>query len=344
MPGSAATGLGACPTVLDWNATNAATGQYVLSGVLAGFVFGGIVAVLSTKESRNPPEAARALKLLFSAFFGLAVTAYLFADLSGDNNCLRAQSEEVLVGGLLGTFAIIMIVALTWLIVAYGLYADGVLRFLRGLIYVASGFVVGLLCTSSYTYLDAVLPHGTSNVVPVSMYVIGGPIWLAAVLAESGAARRLRIRAIRNLKRANYSPGSTNGNRTTRSSAVDWCAWAALGYLAAASFADSFVLASSESLWRSPRLPGIYAVAWSSLLVPLVVLVLALRALALDPKPDEIRDGDINRELANPEPKIEETSLQHWPSPQTPPRHTNAVLANSNGLGWPAEPPEQKVR
>jgi hypothetical protein len=339
MQGGAVAGVGACPTVLDWNATNAATGQYVLSGVLAGFVFGGIVAVLSTKESRNPPEAARALKLLFSSFFGLAVTAYLFADQSADNNCLRAQSEEVIVGGLLGTFAIIMIVALTWLIVAYGLHADGVLRFLRGLIYVASGFVVGLLCTSSYTYLDAVLPHGTSNAVLISMYVIGALIWLAAVLAKSGAARRLTTWAIRRPGRANYSPGSTTGNRTTRGSAVDGCAWAALGYLAVASFADSFVLASSESLWRSPRLPGIYAVAWSSLLIPLVVLVLALRALAPDPKLDEIRDAGLNRELADPEPKIDETSLQHWRSSQTPPRHPTAVRANNVGLGWPAEPP-----
>lgn len=312
MLASAATGPGSCPTVLDWNPVTAATGQYVLSGVLAGFVFGGIVVVLSTKESRNPPEAARALKLLFSAFFGLAVTAYLFADQAADENCLRAQSEEALVGGLLGTFAIIMIVSLTWLIVAYGLHADGVLRFLRGLIYVASGFVVGLLCTSSYTYLDAVLPHGTSNLVLDSMYVIGLLIWLAAVLAESGAAAWLTAWSTRRLKWVNYSPGSTTGNRTVRSSAVDWCAWAALGYLALASAADSFVLASSESLWRSPRLPGIYAVAWSSLLIPLVVLVLALRALALDPKPDQIPGSDVNREPANPEPRIEQTSLQRW--------------------------------
>jgi hypothetical protein len=116
MLASAAAGPGACPTVLDWNATTAASGQSLLSGVLAGFVFGGIVVVLSTKESSNRPEAARALKLLFSAFFGLVVTAYLFADQAADTNCLRAQSEEVLAGGLLGTFAIIMIVSLTWLV------------------------------------------------------------------------------------------------------------------------------------------------------------------------------------------------------------------------------------
>jgi hypothetical protein len=282
MLASAAAGPGACPAVLDWSATNAASGQSVLSGVLAGFVFGGIVVVLSTKESRKPLEAALALKLLFSAFFGLAVTAYLFADQAADTNCLRAQSEEVLGGGLLGTFAIIMIVSLTWLIVAYGLHAEGVLGFLRGLIYVASAFVVFLLCTSSYTYLDAVLPHGSSGVMIVRIYVIGGLIWLVAVLIESSAAARLMAWAARLLRFGNQSACPATGTWTARTSAVGLCAWIALGYLAAASFADSFVLGSSVSLWRSPHLPGIYAVAWSSLLAPLG----HLRCHAFDVSPE----------------------------------------------------------
>jgi hypothetical protein len=150
--------IGACPHLGGWDATTAASGQSVLSGVLAGFVFGGIVVVLSTREGRRGRETARALKLLFSAFFGLVVTAYLFADQAADTNCVRAFAEENLAGALLGTFALVLIVSLTWLVVAYRLHAEGTLGFFRSLIYFASAFVVLLLCTSSYSAAPRAAP------------------------------------------------------------------------------------------------------------------------------------------------------------------------------------------
>jgi hypothetical protein len=309
----------------------AATGQYVLAGVMAGFVFGGVVVVLSTKDGRKPPETGRALKLLFSAFFGLAVTAYLFADQAADTNCLRAQSEEVLTGGLLGTFAIIMIVSLTWLIAAYGLHSDGVLRFLRGLIYVAAALVVFLLCTSSYTYLAIVLPHGTSNAVLAGMYGLGGLTWLIAVVTESLAASRLRAEEACHPKPADPTPASTPDSPVLRGNAVDWCAWVALGYLAVASITDAYILASPDSLWRRPNLPGVSAAAWFSLVMPLVVLALALRALAID--------QTSNDEQADLGPQIEEGSPQRVTVTANVPRQPTA---DDTGLGWPAEQSESQ--
>jgi hypothetical protein len=318
MLASAVVTPGACPTVLDWNATTAASGQSVLSGVLAGFVFGGIVVVLSTRrEDKAGKEAGRALKLLLSAFFGLVVTAYLFADQAGDTTCLRAQSEEVLAGGLLGTFAIIMIVSLTWLVVAYGLYADGVLRFLRGLIYFASAFVVLLLCTSSYTYLDAVLPHGTSGGMIVGLFVTGGLIWLAAVPAGSRTVAWLAAWAGRWPALTNRGAGLTAGaRRKVRGGPVDWCAWSALGYLAAASFADAFVLAVPASAWDHPVPPASYAVAWSSLVIPLAVLVLALRALASDAELDSAQ-GDTSQAPADPQAPAEGAGTDRGHGPRS---------------------------
>ena len=307
----------------------AATGQYVLAGVMAGFVFGGVVVVLSTKDGRKPPETGRALKLLFSAFFGLAVTAYLFADQAADTNCLRAQSEEVLTGGLLGTFAIIMIVSLTWLIAAYDLHADGVLRFLRGMIYVASALVVFLLCTSSYTYLAIVRLHGTSNTVLAEMYGIGGLTWLVTVLAESRAPARLWALVKRRPQPTDPAAGST---LALRGHAVDWCAWVALGYLAVASFAVSYVLASSDSLWRRPNLPGVNAAAWFSLVMPLIVLVLASRALARGSKPDQTPGS----ELTFPAPRTAEDSPRSMAAISDIPR-TAAARTHDTGVGWPAE-------
>lgn len=270
---------GACPGVLDWSAKAAASGQSVLSGVLAGFVFAAIVVILSTREGRRGKEAADALKLLFSAFFGLGVTAYLFADQAADSNCLRAGAEEVLAGGLLGTFAIVMIVALTWLVVAYDLYAAGVLEFLRGLIYFAAAFVVMLLCTSSYTYLTAVIPR-IPQVMVVLTYLVGG---LAFV---SGVPRRFWARAAARLRRRVSVVPRAAGLGTSmwagRGDPVSRCAKAALAYLALASIADAVVLAVPNDWWDHAHSPVAYTVAWPSLLLPLAVLILALGALAPD--------------------------------------------------------------
>jgi hypothetical protein len=249
---------------------------------LAGFVFGGIVVVLSVRVASRSEEAARALKLLFCAFFGLAVAAYLLADQAGDTNCLRAASEETLSGGILGTFAIVMMVALTWLVVAYELHSHGVLRFLRGLIYFASAFVVLLLCTSSYSYLQAEVPDGPPQVMMILIYLTGGLLYLIAVPVGSHIVTFRPARVTRIAASMNHESDPVAGTHQAKRSAVDRCAWAALGYLAAAAIGDAFVLTMSDSVWARPQLPAAYVVAWSSLLLPLGVLVLAMRALALD--------------------------------------------------------------
>lgn len=61
---------------------------------------------------------------------------------------------------------------------------------------------------------------------------------------------------------------------------VDRCAWTALAYLAVAAITDGVVLALPDSVWNQPPVPAVYLLAWASLLFPLFVLVLAIRALA----------------------------------------------------------------
>lgn len=267
---------GSCVGNVEWSATTAASGQSVLSGVLAGFVFGGIVVVLSVRPARRREEAAKALKLLFCAFFGLTVAAYLLAAQAADTECLRAGSEEVISGGLLGTFAIVMIVSLTWLIVAYDVHAHGVLRFLRRLIYFASAFVVLLLCTSSYSYLQREVPNGPSNLAGILIYAVGALVYLIA--AGAVAATRLRVLPVRSSVNRQSDPSAAT--RPSRHGAVDRCAWVALAYLAVAAIGDAFVLSLSDAAWAAPQLPAVYALAWSSLVLPLVVVVVALGALA----------------------------------------------------------------
>ena len=53
----------------DWSPIAAASNQSVIAGVLAGFLFAGIVVVLSQRTSRHQ-DSTRALKLMLTAFLG----------------------------------------------------------------------------------------------------------------------------------------------------------------------------------------------------------------------------------------------------------------------------------
>jgi len=263
-----------------WSATIAGNGQSVLSGVLAGFVFAGIVAVLGVRGTDPGKEAARALKLMLCAFIGLAVAAYLFADQAADGNCLRASSEETLAGGILGTFAIIMIVSLTWLVAAYGMHKDGVLRFLRRLLYVAMAFVALLLCTSSYSYLQADTVHGPPRAVVIWLYISGGLLYVLGHPVTLQFAKFL-LALIRYRRQSDHHRRGQEADRDRgKRIAVSLCAWGALLYLAAAAISDAFVLSTNDSAWKHPPSEAIYVVAWASLVVPLAVLILAMHALA----------------------------------------------------------------
>ena len=285
----ASSNVGACFGVLSWSATTAGNDQSVLSGVLAGFVFAGIVAVLGVRTADHAREAASALKLMFCAFIGLAVAAYLLADQAADTECTRASAEETLAGGILGTFAIIMIASLTWLISAYNLHQHRVLRFLRRLLYVAGIFVVLLLCTSSYSYMQDDLRQGVS--------FFGGGFWLYVTGALIyGVAHPVTLRVPRRFfswmrkkgigRRHKLTQGRDDGREML--TVVDFCAMAALVYLAAAAIGDAYVISTLDAQWVSPSANGVRWVAWASLVIPLMILMWAMNALAPDiPAPDK---------------------------------------------------------
>lgn len=276
---------GSCFGDVSWSVAIAGSNQSTMAGVLAGFVFSGIVAVLAVRATLGVratgggKEAANALKLMFCAFIGLTVAAYLFGDQAADGNCLRASSEEILAGGILATFAIIMIVSLTWLVAAYDMHQHGVLRFLRRLLYVAMAFVMLLLCTSSYSYLQADVFHGPPLAVVVWIYVAGGLLYAIGLPVTLQSARFLL--ALRGHER---KPGYHRWDWVIeyfygKFHILDFCAGAALVYLAAAAIGDALVISTNDSYWERPSSVIIYAVAWSFLVAPLIILILAMHAL-----------------------------------------------------------------
>jgi hypothetical protein len=84
-----------------WDVVAAAAANSQLAGVLAGFVFTGIVFLFGRSGLRN----IQAITLLSSAFVVLAFDSYLYSLVAGgaeDKICIRVWSESMPAGGLLG--------------------------------------------------------------------------------------------------------------------------------------------------------------------------------------------------------------------------------------------------
>jgi hypothetical protein len=252
----------------DWSPIIASGPQSAVAAVLAGFVFAGIVVILSARPKRRF-QASQALKLLFTAFLGLAVTSYLLADTTGEQTFSRADTIVAVTGGLFATFAILMLVSLTWLVVAYELGGDHVLEFLRSLIYVAGAFVMLLLCVSSQSYLSyEIKPHGPPAIISYAIYGVGV---LAALVALAGLAWLKWLRKIP----SHVFPSSCEEKRWNK--VVGRCGRVALTYLALISLGAGIVLALPKNWYTPMSTPFVYTVGWTALLLPLPVLVLAGR-------------------------------------------------------------------
>ena len=151
------------------------------------------------------------------------------------------------------------------------MHKHGVLQFLRHLLYVASAFVVLLLCTSSYSFLQGDLHGGPSLEVVIWIYVAGGLLY--------GLGHPVTFRTPRFLLgKTRHARKSVSGwqevpadRHRTEPGIVDLCAWVALVYLALAAISDAYVLSTNDSAWQPPSAAAMYAVAWSSLVVPIAV-------------------------------------------------------------------------
>ncbi|WP_416960405.1 hypothetical protein [Streptomyces sp. Agncl-13] len=141
---------------LDWNPIGSAGAFSAFCGILAGFVFSGVVMVIGQQNpAGGDAHASRGLRLLMPSFFGLAVTSYLYSVVTGELVCRRALVEQLFVGGILAANAVVVIAALSWLFLAYGRNSDGEVRFLRGLVLVSAVFAMFMLATSSVSFHNA---------------------------------------------------------------------------------------------------------------------------------------------------------------------------------------------
>jgi len=98
-----------------------------------------------------------------------------------------------------------------------------------------------------------------------------------------------------------------------------------LGYLALAAIGDAFVRSTNDSAWEPPPADAMYVKpTWSSLVVPIAVLMLAINALAPEPPSGSGPSSDDGREG---------TSEAHeHRKPREPTRKVEAATPNGSAV------------
>ncbi len=103
-----------------WSAVESAPANSQLAGVLAGFIFAGIVMIIT--ERKASVARITALRVLISAFIALALDSYAFSLLNGDvaeNACARIWTESLIASGMLAVGAVAVMASISWLLSAY---------------------------------------------------------------------------------------------------------------------------------------------------------------------------------------------------------------------------------
>ncbi|WP_250038215.1 hypothetical protein [Paractinoplanes maris] len=279
-----------CPTA-DWSPVASAESNTQLAAVLAGFVFAGLVMLLS--ERRPGPTRVRTIGLFCAAFIVLGLASYLFGLVTGDTDpaaCKRAWTETVVASGLLGLGAVAMVSGIAWLLAAYlvatpeggdggtsGLALDRLGQVVAVILYGVIAVVATLMAVTVYGYVRAwyATPSGwiTGSLIAYT------PVLLVVLITW----RRLR------------PPRDGESERSIDAMFVGTLT--AVGYAVVGSVFTGVVASTHISYWEKPSAGWLVVTALLALLVPAPTLVSLAYAV-----PSLTRGSQRDRPPASSEP------------------------------------------
>jgi MFS family permease len=278
-----------CPSH-GWSIITSASTYSQFAGLLAGFLFTGIVILFALKGSKH----TKALSLFCAVFVVLLFDSYLFGLVSGDiadPYCTRVWSEGMAACGMLGVGAAGVFSAICWLL---SVHVDTVAaqdgteesvqtasspeRQALRLDLIASLMVHGanitaslLLARTAYNYLDIVYEQQASWVMALWQWVYAVP---AVIVGTTLVPVWYRTR-----RRSKTS--SVRSDDDQRKSTL-FTVYGMLVYGVAGPFFVGTLTNLPDSLWAHPPLPLVVATVVIELLLPgalLVGLVLAVPSL-----------------------------------------------------------------
>jgi hypothetical protein len=257
-----------CPDL--WSPVVAAGPQSALSGVLAGFVFTGIVVVLSTSPDPNsqPHERAQyrryALQLLASAFIIFALDSYFTPITAGELACNRAKAETVLTGGTLGTGALMLLAGLGWLLVTYSEEVGEIRDILRAMILGIWFVIIVMLAISGQAVGQALLYKRNQD------YVDTIPYLLALLVAATIAIRARRSMVLAKGEPDVYAKFLTGSVKNAALIAL-------IGAIVSATL-TGVAAGFSGTWWITPPSWAVYLIVLLAILVPGIVIIVGVPA------------------------------------------------------------------
>lgn len=286
-------------SVTGWSAVASASANASLAAVLAGFMINGIVLVLAYKPSEMKAEYIQALALLFAAFVGLGLDAYLFGLATGDSTnvigkvsaCRRSWTEAMFAAGLLGIGAVVIVASFvllfTFSIPGSDKHTNGppnyigetvqLLERLSNALRAGVGLVVvTLLYMTSRSYLIAVFNDHIPLFGTLYLYIYFalGVVAVVAVVGDALIERKFD-NAVARFLRASSKPQFIK--------ALQIAVYSFGGYIVISGLAAAVVASSSASFWNpvNPivQLVIFSTVIWVSLASLMPIMLLLARAV-----------------------------------------------------------------
>lgn len=288
-----------------WSPVESASANSQLAGVLAGFVFAGIVMVLT--EGKISTLRVATLRLFIAGFIVLGLDSYSFSILTGDiaeGACGRVWTESLIASGMLVVGTVAVISGISWLLAAYienqgnATPEQSVLghieamriveRLLRRSVYGITVMTVILLSTVAHDYVNVAFhdrpkPWWATWISPVYVLLVG-----AAMIGAAWQQQRTCAQA------------ETNAGEPS-SLALSVAFTGAVSYAIVGTGAIGFITSTPTSFWNP--IPG--AVAFITVAIVLIMPVPTILTLiyamprhgvasadpGLDPSPDPSPDA-----------------------------------------------------
>lgn len=248
----------------SWSPITAAGAQSVLSGVLAGFMFLGMVAIWTATapaagdDGQWPRNRSHALQLFATGFVIFAIDSYLCSITSGELSCNRAEVEIAFSGGVLGIGAVVMLTGLAWLLMSMAERTDELVVILRWTLGGLALLILVMLGVSAQGIGQALLPNRWQGFVDWAPYIASGAVCLAVL---SRGARTVWLRRPESVGKA-----------------VTWTCVFALGDGIISAILVGVVGAMPNTTWTNMTPLSVYAVVLACTIMPGLVLVVASRA------------------------------------------------------------------
>jgi hypothetical protein len=158
-----------CSLPSGWNMLDAAPAYSAFAGILGGFLFLGIMTLLTDRRDSDKPEGetetqrgkqrvdrSRTLMLFLPALLCLLASSFGFGEASGDQVCTRGFIGGMFASSLLAVGALAVFCGIAWMLDAYGESNEELRRTATIFIYISYVVIIASLTAGAADLIDNV--------------------------------------------------------------------------------------------------------------------------------------------------------------------------------------------